>query len=284
MPNRVSCNGSNEITLTEIVTAINLIQYERGGIAWKTALPYQPGDLVSLDIAGPGMYELYRCVSPHTSVNITDPTEFTNWELVTSSEIGGVHYKGASEYQIGDIVTADVDNGVDPIFTSVYRCSTTYTSGLGTPVDFFAEIANWTEIAGENPHGYIQETNNVFTPDLITDDFFDYTMVNNTNMQPPTNLEVGKLGTLFLRQDAVGGWNPLWSACYQFPDAPPIIDTTPNALNVFNYKATSDNTILLEFVANTTPATITITTIIPITNFIATDNLLGQIEVTFTEQ
>ncbi len=406
MPNRVSCNGSNEITLQELVTAINLIDYERGGIAWKTALPYQPGDLVSLDLAGPGMYELYRCTSPHTSVDITVPAEFNNWELVTSAELGGVHYKGASGYSAGDIVTADVDNGVDPITTSVYRCTSTYTSGAGTPVSFNAEIANWTEIAGaperggvqhssgtdyvindlvvdptdnatyrcirdhlsiggnnpdgepstalqtawalstaderggvfykqadyklgdiitaevndgtnplyteifrcitpytsvgltpfdffaeignwvplEDPHGYVQETNTSFTPDAFTDDFFDYTMAGHTNIQPPLNIEAGKSGTLVLRQDGLGNHLPMWSSNYQFPDGMPILDTSPYMLHLFEYKAISDDILLMEFVANHIPTAVTITAIITISDFIATDTLPGEIEVTFTEQ
>ncbi len=284
MPNRVSCNGSNEITLQTIVSSINAIEFERGGIAWGAALPYQPGDLVSLDLAGPGMYELYRCVAPHTSVDITIPAEFANWELVTSLEIGGVHYKGAADYNIGDIVTAEVDNGVDPIFTSVYRCTTLYTSGAGTPAGFFAEIANWEEVSGENPHGYIATTGSTFTPDFETDDFFDCTMTTHSNFQPPLNLEVGKLGTLFVRQDAVGGWQPFWSANYKFPDNVPIIDTSPNALNVFEYKAIAADTILIEFVASHIPTPITITTIIQINDFSATDTLPGEIEMTFTEQ
>ncbi len=170
MPNRVSCNGSNEITLQTIVSSINAIEFERGGIAWGAALPYQPGDLVSLDLAGPGMYELYRCVAPHTSVDITIPAEFANWELVTSSEIGGVHYKGAADYNIGDIVTAEVDNGVDPIFTSVYRCTTLYTSGAGTPAGFFAEIANWEELAGSEQGGIAWATPNSYVVgDMVTE-------------------------------------------------------------------------------------------------------------------
>ncbi len=180
-------------------------------------------------------------------------------------------------YNVGDLTT---ENGTAYICLETHQ-PVTGNFPKGSPSQLHQD--KWEELAG-SIHGYIDSASNMFVPDLTTTDFFDYTMTNHAKIQPPLGLEVGKLGTLFLRQDSVGGWNPLWSANYQFPDAPPIIDLTPNALNVFNYKATSTNTILLEFVANTSPTTITTTTIIPIMDFNATDILPGQIEVTFTMQ
>ncbi len=60
---RLACTAG-EITLNEIITAVNLIEDERGGIYWASAIEYKKGDVIVEDDT---FLEAWVCIVDHTS-------------------------------------------------------------------------------------------------------------------------------------------------------------------------------------------------------------------------
>ncbi len=139
---------------------------ERGGVLWRSGENYEIGDMV-IDTTTGEIFVAIAATVPGGVPSVT-PTE---WELARTSERGGIFYQASTSYAVGDIITADVDNGTDPIFTDVYRCITAITSAAGgAPTDFFAEIASWTLTSPVTERGgvFYQPTTDYIIGDIIT--------------------------------------------------------------------------------------------------------------------
>jgi len=131
---------------------------ERGGIKWATATIYLEDDVVidNLD------KKLYRARANTTGNQpSTSPTQ---WEQVHNDEKGGVHYAGSTNYEIGDIVTAN-----DGTATRVYRSIANYASATnGTPASFLAEKANWEVVDDERGGVLWENTQSYHTGDIVS--------------------------------------------------------------------------------------------------------------------
>ncbi len=88
---RVQCTAG-EVTLTEIIAAINVIDCEQGGIIWEAAVEYKIGDSVWDNTVTPAA--IYVCIIEHTSAvgdNVNGSPKqpsATNWTAYITHDPG----------------------------------------------------------------------------------------------------------------------------------------------------------------------------------------------------
>ncbi len=93
-------------------------------------------------------------------------TPTPQWEsTIETPEVGGIFYRAATYYAVGDIITADDGTG-----TELYRCNTDYQSAA-TPGDFPNEVLNWTLLDTDPEKGGIawEATVDYLKGDIVSD-------------------------------------------------------------------------------------------------------------------
>lgn len=92
-----------------------------------------------------------------------------------------------------------------------------------------------------------------YQPDLLTDNYFEYIIDRDSELENPRHMLQGRTGKIVLKQDVIGGWAMTFGSYYHFPSGDPVVNMTPNANNVFNYTVLSDSCILLEYASDFVP-------------------------------
>ncbi len=97
-------------------------------------------------------------------------------------------------------------------------------------------------------HGYIAESGTIdFTPDMLSNDYFDYTLTKDAELAMPMNFKDGNTGTIIIRQDTTGGHVLAFNHNYIFgADTPTVFF---DDISIFDYKVV-DAKIYMEFVAS----------------------------------
>ncbi len=86
--------------------------------------------------------------------------------------------------------------------------------------------------------------------DLIRYDTHTFTLTETSLIKTPTNQQIGRKGTITIRQDTNGTWDCNFDTGYIFPEDGPLINKLPNAYNVFEYKVIDIDKVLVIFLAD----------------------------------
>ncbi len=164
---------------------------EVGGRLYQSATTYVEGDIVTDDTDN----YIYQCTAATSTGDQPNGGPLGEWKLYKEGvdEVGGIFYRANTQYTVGDIITASVDNGVDAIFTDVYRCKTDYLSAVGgAPTDFFSEGTKWIKVA---PSGSFLDLYDTPTDYVGAGDHF--VMVTNNGSGDGTGLEFADVAGIF---------------------------------------------------------------------------------------
>ncbi len=102
------------------------------------------------------------------------------------------------------------------------------------------------------PHGYFTDTGKAsYIPDLLSTDFFQYVLTEDTMISAPINFKDGNEGVIQIDQDGVGGHTLTLDPVYIFGNGDPKILLKSYERMVFNYKVIA-GMIVVEYVASYT--------------------------------
>ena len=97
---------------------------------------------------------------------------------------------------------------------------------------------------------YTDTTSGSFTPSLSGYNYFNIVVDGDITIENPIDESIGDKGEIILRQDGTGGYTITFDTNWVFPNGAPVVNTDPNAWNVFRYTTLATDTILVEFVAD----------------------------------
>lgn len=97
----------------------------------------------------------------------------------------------------------------------------------------------------------VEETNAAaYTPDFGINDYFEYTLEQDSTIENPLNFTKGQRGILVITQDITGNWETTFASNWFFVNGAPILDKTPGRLNFLRYTVVTDDKILVEYIAD----------------------------------
>ncbi len=89
----------------------------------------------------------------------------------------------------------------------------------------------------------------VYTPNF-GNNYFEYTLTENSILTTPVNWSKGRQGTIIVIQDDIGGHSFTIESAYITPAGSPILDESAGNTSVFKYTVVSNTKVLLEFIAS----------------------------------
>jgi len=168
-----------------LLTVAYRATHERGGVLWSSGKNYEVGDIVT----DPTTDLAYIALGDSTgSQPSTNPSE---WKLI-SDERGGVHYKGSTNYKVGDIITAEAYDATisyikgDLVYGADDAYYTAITGGpLGAPENNTSE---WEPLVTPERGGVLWDaTVEYLIGDTVTDVGKFYTAILDSTGEIPSN-------------------------------------------------------------------------------------------------
>ena len=153
-------------------------------------------------------------------------------------------YNGRRHYDLGELQVFDMyeDNASFP--TVGIQGKLYYTRVTG---DVYTWIGIEYEKVGTTIVGSIRETGLLsYNPDVSQNNYFEYTITNDSDIGMPVDFKFGKSGTIVIVMDTIGGHTITFDSAYHFIGGPVTIDNTPNAVNTFKYTIQGLNSIIIE--------------------------------------